>query len=311
MRLLPALLALAAARTLARAESHWCYEIQAKASGHTCLGPAEWGGDCQKDHQSPVNIITTKALVDKDLGPFSFSGYDKKRKWTVKNNGHSVMMLLGDEARIAEGGLAAQYWAQQLHLHWSEQLDEGSEHSLDGHRSAMEMHIVHEKEKGTSRSEKANQDPKDEIAVLAFLVEEGPKNDGFQPLVEALSDITRPEMSTVMKKNISLLDLLPKEGKLRHYFRYLGSLTTPGCEEMVIWTVFKEPIQLHRDQILAFSEKLYYDSEQKLRMTANVRPLQRLGQRQVFKSQAPGRLLLPLPALLVPTLTYLMAGFLL
>lgn len=45
-------------------------------------------------------------------------------------------------------------------------------------------------------------------------------------------------------------------------------------------------------------------------MTANVRPLQRLGQRQVFKSQAPGRLL-PLPALLVPTLTCLMAGFLL
>lgn len=56
-------------------------------------------------------------------------------------------------------------------------------------------------------------------------------------------------MSTVMKKNISLLDLLPKEGKLRHYFRYLGSLTTPGCEEMVIWTVFKEPIQLHKDQV--------------------------------------------------------------
>lgn len=36
------------------------------------------------------------------------------------------------------------------------------------------MHIVHEKEKGISRSEKANQDPKDEIAVLAFLVEVGP-----------------------------------------------------------------------------------------------------------------------------------------
>lgn len=45
-------------------------------------------------------------------------------------------------------------------------------------------------------------------------------------------------------------------------------------------------------------------------MTDNVRPLQRRGQRPVFRSQAPGRLLpLPLPALLAPTLTCLVAGF--
>lgn len=47
------------------------------------------------------------------------------------------------------------------------------------HRSSLhsspchQMHIVHEKEKGTSRNEKEAQDPKDEIAVLAFLLEVG------------------------------------------------------------------------------------------------------------------------------------------
>lgn len=46
-------------------------------------------------------------------------------------------------------------------------------------------------------------------------------------------------------------------------------------------------------------------------MTDNVRPLQRRGQRLVFKSQAAGRLLpLPLPTLLAPTLTCLTAAFL-
>lgn len=46
-------------------------------------------------------------------------------------------------------------------------------------------------------------------------------------------------------------------------------------------------------------------------MTDNVRPLQRRGQRLVFKSRAPGLLLpLPLPALLTSTLSCLMAGFL-
>ncbi|XP_006924975.1 carbonic anhydrase 4 [Pteropus alecto] len=313
MWLLLALLALAASRPLARAESHWCYEIQAKIS-KTCLGPDQWGDDCQKDRQSPINIVTSKAKVDQNLGPFSFSGYDKKRKWEVKNSGHSVMVLLEDEATIAGGGLASQYRAKQLHLHWSKVLDAGSEHSIDGDRFAMEMHIVHEKEQGTSRNKKEDQDSEDEIAVLAFLVEAGSKNEGFQPLVEALSDVPRPKMTTKMKKNISLSDLLPEEEKLRRYFRYLGSLTTPDCEEKVVWTVFEETIQLQEEQILAFSEKLYYDDNdngQELKMTDNIRPLQRLGQRQVFRSQAPGRLLsLPLPALLAPTLTCLMAGFL-
>nr|XP_019588171.1 PREDICTED: carbonic anhydrase 4 isoform X1 [Rhinolophus sinicus] len=295
---------------LSAPESHWCYKTQANAS-NPCLGPDQWGGDCKKDRQSPINIVTTKAQVDPHLGPFSFSGYDKKQKWTVQNNGHTVLMLLGDEATVAGGGLAAQYRATQLHLHWSKELDAGSEHSLDGEHFAMEMHIVHEKEKGTSRNKKEDQDPQDEIAVLAFLVEAGSKNEGFQPLVEALSDIPRPKMTTTIKDSISLFDLLPEKEKLGYYFRYPGSLTTPGCEEKVVWTVFEEPIQLHRNQILAFSEKLYYDNEQKQKMTDNIRPLQPRGKRQVLKSQAPGRLLpSPLPALLFPTLTCLMAAIL-
>lgn len=122
------------------------------------------------------------------------------------------------------------------------------------------------------------------------------ENDGFQPLVEALSYVPRPgewlggrrgkktssyrgragmmqwpgllgipcfphqltvssvhipapEMNTEMKESISLFDLLPKKEKLRHYYRYLGSLTTPDCQEKVVWTVFQERIQLHKDQV--------------------------------------------------------------
>eukprot|EP00069_Balaena_mysticetus_P007767 bmy_19402T0 len=267
MRLLPALLVLAAARPWAHAGSHWCYQNQVKPSNYTCLGPDQWGDSCQNDRQSPINIVTAKTLLDPNLGPFSFSGYDKKQKWA---------------ASIAGGGLAARYRAKQLHLHWSKLLDWGSEHSFDGDRFAMEIHMVHEKEKGTSRNTNKNQDPKDEIAVLAFMVEAGSKNVNFQPLVQALSDIPSPNMNTTLK-DISLFDLLPKKEKLRHYFRYLGSLTTPGCDEKV----------------------------KKLKMTDNVRPLQPRGQRQVFRSQAPGRLLpLPLPTLLTLALTCLTAGFL-
>ena len=57
------------------------------------------------------------------------------------------------------------------------------------------------------------------------------------------------DMNTTMKGGVSLFDLLPEEESLRHYFRYLGSLTTPTCDEKVVWTVFQKPIQLHRDQV--------------------------------------------------------------
>ncbi|XP_004462106.1 carbonic anhydrase 4 [Dasypus novemcinctus] len=311
MRLLLVLLVLGAARPLACAESHWCYEIQAQAANTSCMGPDSWGGECKNlEQQSPINIVTSKAQLDHKLGRFSFLGYDRKNEKVVENNGHTVMVSLAAGTEIAGGGLAARYRATQLHLHWSQGLDRGSEHALDGDRFAMEMHIVHQKEKGTSRAEEAAQDSKDEIAVLAFLVEAGDqKNAGFQPLVDALSRIPRPGWNTTT--SISLSELLPEEGRLSHYFRYLGSLTTPGCEEKVVWTVFKEPIRLHTDQILAFSRQLYYDQDQKLSMTDNVRPLQPRGQRPVFRSQAAGPLLpLPLPTLLAPTLTCLVAGFL-
>lgn len=44
-------------------------------------------------------------------------------------------------------------------------------------------------------------------------------------------------------------DLLPPSEKLDSYYRYQGSLTTPTCDETVIWTVFKEPIKIHKDQV--------------------------------------------------------------
>lgn len=308
MQLLLALLALAYVAPSTE-DSHWCYEIQAKEPNSHCSGPEQWPGDCKKNQQSPINIVTSKTKLNPSLTPFTFVGYDQKKKWEVKNNQHSVEMSLGEDIYIFGGELPTQYKAAQLHLHWSEESNKGSEHSIDGKHFAMEMHVVHKKM--TTSDKVQDLDSKDKIAVLAFMVEVGNEvNEGFQPLVEALSRISKPFTNSTVSES-RLQDMLPEKKKLSAYFRYQGSLTTPGCDETVIWTVFEEPIKIHKDQFLEFSKKLYYDQEQKLNMKDNVRPLQPLGNRQVFRSHASGLLLsLPLPTLLVPTLTCLVASFL-
>lgn len=57
-----------------------------------------------------------------------------------------------------------------------------------------------------------------------------------------------PDATTTVRES-SLQDLLPPSEKLHSYFRYQGSLTTPNCDETVIWTVYEETIKIHKDQV--------------------------------------------------------------
>ena len=42
-------------------------------------------------------------------------------------------------------------------------------------------------------------------------------------------------------------DLMPSDTD--KFYRYSGSLTTPGCFESVVWTVFDQPIQMSEEQV--------------------------------------------------------------
>lgn len=51
----------------------------------------------------------------------------------------------------------------------------------------------------------------------------------------------------VLIPGFSIEELLPE--KPAEYYRYKGSLTTPPCHPTVLWTVFRNPVQISKEQV--------------------------------------------------------------
>lgn len=58
--------------------------------------------------------------------------------------------------------------------------------------------------------------------------------------------------STTVIPNFRLSDIIPPASDLHHYYRYVGSMTTPGCEHAVAWTVFHRTLSISSRQVRNF-----------------------------------------------------------
>ncbi|CAB1418373.1 unnamed protein product [Pleuronectes platessa] len=139
------------------------------SEGRCKKGPDTWGlvsEHCSGRSQSPVNIVTRRALQDERLTPLHLTGYQETFHSLIMNTGHGVKLDLSSKMRIQGGNLPATYKTIQLHLHWGKDGGLGSEHLIDGEQFPMEMHIVHIKEKYDSLSEAVTD--RTGVAVLGF-----------------------------------------------------------------------------------------------------------------------------------------------
>jgi carbonic anhydrase len=72
-------------------------------------------------------------------------------------------------------------------------------------------------------------------------------NPAFDPITSVLDHVVHEGHEWELNETLSLRDLLPES--LSKFYRYMGSLTTPGCQEIVVWTVFADPITASESQV--------------------------------------------------------------
>ncbi|XP_043831135.1 carbonic anhydrase 15-like isoform X2 [Dromiciops gliroides] len=275
-------------------DGSWCYDSQ-----NPQCGPSHWkeiAHTCGGSAQSPIDIDRRQVKMDPSLGPFVFEGYDSAPPgpWQLLNDGHTVLLKLqGAQSQgqgqlcIRAGGLPHTYCALQLHFHWGSPTGNGSEHTLDGQRQPMEMHVVHMNTLYQNLQE-ARGHPGG-LAVLAFLFKvQNEANANYNTIVSGLRNISYQGEFVELASTFRLDKLLPEPALLSRYYRYPGSLTTPACDEVVSWTVFEEPIPIGRAQLAQFVSTLQAsppDAHTVSVMVNNFRPAQPLGARRVLASR--------------------------
>lgn len=273
--------------------THWAYSGQ--------LDPEHWKSQypvCGNAQQSPIDINPDTASPMNPL-PLALANYDTTEKLLhITNNGHTALIRLPKDypqnriPSVKDGGLPNQYNFAQLHLHWGSDASRGSEHTIKKKQFPAELHFVHYNTKyGTM--ENATKHP-DGLAVLGVFVQIASQdNPAFKPIADILSKVEEEGHEEELKSTLILRDLIPAS-RLKFY-RYAGSLTTPGCNEIVTWTVFDSPISISEKQI----SKLRDLQTENGKMVDNYRPVQKLGSRTVYVYSSASHVTIPLIGLVV------------
>ncbi|MER2999148.1 carbonic anhydrase [Pontibacter populi] len=224
---------------VASAEEEWDYEN------------TNWenisDSECRSNVQSPVDI-KAEDVIEANLEPikYNYTPFDMR----IVDTGHAVQVYGTENSSITVEGKEHQF--KQFHFHYP------AEHTVDGKRYPLEMHLVHQ-EKGS-----------DNLAVLGIFIEEGEQvNEFLEKVFVRVPEEKEKEVQTDV--TLTLSDYIPPA---QTHYTYTGSLTTPPCTVGVDWVLYKEPIKASQAQLENFAK--YYSN--------NARPVQPLNNRKILKT---------------------------
>ncbi|KAF5450256.1 hypothetical protein F2P56_030623 [Juglans regia] len=221
-------------------------------------GPSQWGeihpewSLCKYGSmQSPIDLLNERVEIVSHLGRLN-RNY-RPSNATLKNRGHDMMLEWeGGAGNIKING--TQYVLMQIHWH------SPTEHAINGRKFDLEMHMVHESSDG-------------KVAVVGIMYTIGRPDSFLLSIRHLLSAVAGN------RENVTAVGIVdPKNIKIgsRKYYRYIGSLTTPPCNENVVWTIVRKVRTVTREQIRLLRGAVHDDSE------TNARPLQPINRRSVY-----------------------------
>ncbi|XVF20263.1 hypothetical protein REPUB_Repub11eG0182700 [Reevesia pubescens] len=232
-------------------ETEFDYDINSEK------GPAKWGeihanwSACSNGTmQSPIDMSNERVKTVSYLGRLKRSY--KPSNATLRNRGHDMMLRWeGDAGSIEING--TEYALNQCHWH------SPSEHTINGRRYDLEVHMVHESADG-------------KVAVVGIMYKIGRPDSFLSSLIDhlrAITDVTDAESA------VGVID--PRHLKIgsRKYYRYIGSLTIPPCHENVVWSIVRKVRTVTREQVRLLRVAVHDASN------TNARPVQSINKRTV------------------------------
>ncbi|KAF4681296.1 hypothetical protein FOZ60_012286 [Perkinsus olseni] len=249
---------------LAATGSDWSYDDQ-----------SAWPGMCAEGKsQSPISIETAavdQSVILEDLqinyGPIDDAGL------SISNYGIGVSVE-GEQKEYNIGNVRMYeedtFVLDHFHAHWGLTDESGSEHLLEGMAYPMEVHFVHYNEKygsvGDAKGKAGG------LAVLGVFFEIGDANPEVEKILEAV------KIGSDTVDSIDLYGLIPEDAGTK-FFGYDGSLTTPTCDENLLWHVAKTTMTMSEDQMKMLRSAVGPDGDV---IAPNYRDAQPLNGRKVY-----------------------------
>jgi len=258
-------------------------------------GQDTWGTEapeCDGSNQSPIDIDTLVAEVDTSMDAIVLTQYNladvgHDRIETRVGDHYVYLSSFDNLPHLTGGGLAHSYTLYKIYFHWGSVDTQGSEHRMDGRAYPMEVQFIHYDEAYDSwdswlnmRNARESGAP-DALAGLAVLFE---ISDVDNPIIDSVMTDLINAWATRQENFIAFnLDLLlPTD--LSNFARYTGSCTFPDCEEIVVWTIFKETIPISSAQMQHIRSTVYNRDDPPTLITDCFRTPKPLNERTVFVS---------------------------
>jgi carbonic anhydrase len=241
----------------------------------------KWPGFCVNKSllQSPIHIKSDSLQCNSTHGIEFGSGFDQETPFSVINTGHSVHFEVSPDSKdmtIIRKSTKEVYKVDHVDVHFggiqAVLQNIGSEHRIDSEPTVLEIHIFAHHSKFINSTMPKTQ--LGDVLATSMLYRLGQTSIPALEKVVSVIDQVR-ELQSKTKVNLRISDILPAT---RSFFMYPGSYTSPDCDPIVSWYVFKEvqTVTMQQMERLQKVKGENYDSKY-----GNFRPIQPLHGRKV------------------------------